>query len=192
MQSNNITLSNNFIEELNKHGKKIHFNKQDNPINYINSQSKFYIILSGKIKVFNINFETNREQTISLLTRGDMYDIVVLLDGKEHDLMTEVIEKGIAIELQLSIVKEWLKTNEAFRSYILPYISKRIRDLEELSSDLSLLTTYERLTKLILKDIDQSGNILKGLSHKEIGNLIGTVRQVVERHLKENNIVLKT
>ena len=85
-----------------------------------------------------------------------------------------------------------LKTNDAFQSYILPYIGKRIKDLEELSSDLSLLTTYERLTKLILKDIDNSGQLLKELSHKEIGNLIGTVRQVVERHLKENNIIIKS
>jgi DNA-binding transcriptional regulator LsrR (DeoR family) len=60
--------------------------------------------------------------------------------------------------------------------------------MEELSSDLSLYSTSERLIKLLLQNLDPNNimkyNLLQGLSNTEIAKLIGTVRHVVERHLK--------
>jgi len=120
-----------------------------------------------------------------------MFDSIILLDGMPHDVMTDILEEGTAIEIPIYKVREWMKNNESFKSYLLPYISRQLRNLEELSSDLSLLNTSERLTKLIIKDIENNGELLKGLSNTEIGNLIGTVRHVIERHLKNNQIIIK-
>jgi len=182
-------INRNLVFELQEYGRHITFTKKDNPITYENSNKYFYIIFSGKIKVFNLNFKTNREQTLYMIGKGDMFDTLVLLDGQDHDILTEVIEEGTAIEIPIDKVREWLDHNESFKSYFYPYVSKQLRNIEELATDLSLLDTSERLTKLILKDIEMSGELLRGLSHTEMGNLIGTVRHVVERHLKKNNIL---
>ena len=151
----NFDLSTNlqpsFLKELQVFGKQISFSKNNNPITYENAEKYFYIIMSGKIKVYNLNFETNREQTLFLLNRGDMFDSIVLLDGLSHDVLTDVLEKGQAIQIPIDKVRDWMKDNESFQSYLLPYISRQLRALEELSSDLSLLDTSERLTKLIFK-----------------------------------------
>lgn len=177
------------VSELQEFGSYIDFTKKDNPLTYENSEKYFYIIFSGKLKVYNINFETNREQTLYLLSTGDMFDALVLLDELPHDILTEVIEDGTAIQLPISKVRDWLDNNESFKSYFYPYISKQLRNIEELATDLSLLDTSERITKLILKDIEMSGELLRGLSNTEMGNLIGTVRHVIERHLKKKNII---
>ena len=71
-----------------------------------------------------------------------------------------------------------------------------MRYLEETITDISLYSTSERLIKLIVQDFTPNNifrfNILEGLSHTETANLLGTVRHVVERHLrnlkKENMI----
>jgi len=187
-----IILNNNeFINDLKQYGKKVNFNKDYNPVSYENSDKYFYIILSGKIKIFNLNIQTSREQTLYMLSKGDVFDPLVLLDGLPHEVMSEVLEEGEAIELPIYIVREWLNSNPQFKSFFLPYISRQLRNVEELATDLSLLSTSERLTKLILKDIESSGELLRGLSHTEMGNLIGTVRHVIERHLKENKIIKK-
>ena len=63
-----------------------------------------------------------------------------------------------------------------------------MRGLEELATDMSLYSTSQRLIKLLLQNSDPTNrakyNILQGLSNTQIANLIGTVRHVVERHLK--------
>lgn len=184
-------INKSLVSELKEFGSYISFTKKDNPLTYENSEKYFYIIFSGKLKVYNINFETNREQTLFLLSKGDMFDTLVLLDGLPHDILTEVLEDGTAIQLPIDKVRDWLNNNESFKSYFYPYISKQMRNIEELATDLSLLDTSERITKLILKDIEMSGALLKNLSNREIGNLIGTVRHVIERYLKKNNIIKK-
>jgi len=71
-----------------------------------------------------------------------------------------------------------------------------MRYLEETLTDISLYSTSERLIKLIVEDYNPSNifrfKILDGLSHTDSANLIGTVRHVVERHLKDlkNNHII--
>jgi DNA-binding transcriptional ArsR family regulator len=64
-----------------------------------------------------------------------------------------------------------------------------MRHVEELATDLSLYDTSHRLIKLLLQSLDpaniQKYNLIHSLSNSEIAKLIGSVRQVVERHLKK-------
>ena len=176
-------------EEFAKHGEIINFSKNDNPFDADTTLEYFFVIISGKIKVYDINFNTNREQTLYLLVKGDMYDVVSLLDGKYHELAVEVLEKGSAIKFSISKVREWMREYPHFENLIFKQIGNQIRGLENLVLDISLLETKDRLLKLLLRNLDiyekKGVEFLKNLSHTEIANLIGTVRHVVERHLKE-------
>lgn len=175
-------------DEFQQYGTVIDFSKSDNPFDADSLMEWFYIIQSGKVKVYDINFKTNREQTLYLLSRGDMYDVVPLLDHKEHNLATEVLEAGSAIRFPLYKVREWIHQFPRFEQLIYQYVAKQMRQVEELALDLSLLETKERLLKLLLhnfESIENRGvNLLSKLSHAEIANLIGTVRHVIDRHLK--------
>ncbi len=175
-------------DEFQQYGTVISFSKHDNPFDADLVMDWFYIIQSGKVKVYDINFKTNREQTLYLLSRGDMYDVVPLLDKQEHNLATEVLEAGSAIRFPLYKVREWIRAFPKFELLIYQYVAKQMRQVEELALDLSLLETKERLLKLLLhnfESIENRGvNLLSKLSHAEIASLIGTVRHIIDRHLK--------
>jgi len=136
-----------------------------------------------------MNFETNREQTLYLLIRGDMYDLVTLLDGREHNLASDILEAGEAIRFPVDKVREWMHKYPAFEQLIYRFVANQMRNLENLAIDLSLLETKERLLKLLLKNIDtiehKGLSILDKLSRTEIANLIGTVRHIIDRHIKD-------
>ena len=176
-------------EEFRKYGSVIEFDKNNNPFSSDETLKWFFIIISGKVKIYDMNFETGREQTLYLLVRGDMYDTIPLLDGKPHDLASEVLEKGNAIKFPIEKVREWMRKFPSFEQLMYRYIANQIRHTEELATDLSLLETKERLLKLLLKNvetIDKRGvAFLDKLSHTEIANLIGTVRHIIDRHFKD-------
>ena len=176
-------------DEFAKYGSLINFDRDDNPFYADNTLEYFYIVASGKIKVYEINFDTNREQTLYMLIRGDMFDVVTLLDNTEHNLATEVLENGVAIRFPIYKVREWIDTFPDFKQLIFRYVAMQMRSVEELAIDISLHNTKDRLLKLLLKNIemiDKRGvDILSKLSHTEIANLIGTVRHIVDRHIKE-------
>ncbi len=63
-----------------------------------------------------------------------------------------------------------------------------MRYTEELATDISLYSTYERLIKIILQNINPNNNqyyrLIQNLSKSEIAKLLGTIRHVIEKHLK--------
>jgi len=176
-------------QEIEAAGQLIRLERGETPFDYDEALEHFFIFLSGKIKFFQMNLESGKEQTLYLMGRGDMYDTVVLLDGKPHELMSEVLETGEALRLPIGKVREWMYKYPIFGEIILKYVAAQVRHVEELATDLTLLDTRERLLKLIVRNLEQSENrgknMLEGLSHAEIAKLIGTVRHVVDRHIKQ-------
>ncbi len=182
-------LDQSFEQQFLQYGKIVSLKKRETPFLGDELSKKFYIVLKGKIKSFQMNLETSKEQTLFVYRAGDMFDTLILLDGKPHEVLYEVIESAEVLELPIEKVREWLKTNEKFNRHFFPYIASQMRHAEELASDLSLYSTSERLSKLLLQNINPNDDhyyqLLQNLSKTEIAKLLGTVRNVVERHLKE-------
>jgi CRP-like cAMP-binding protein len=182
-------LDQNFEEQFLKYGKIISLKKKETPFLDGELSKYFYIVLKGKIKSFQMNLENAKEQTLFVYRQSDMFDTLVLLDGKSHDVLYEVLESTDLLQLPIEKVREWLRTNEQFNRHFFPYIASQMRHTEELASDLSLYSTSEQLSKLLLQNMNPNDNhyyqLLQNLSKTEIAKLLGTVRNVVERHLKE-------
>ncbi|ADV46087.1 Crp/Fnr family transcriptional regulator [Nitratifractor salsuginis] len=174
------------IEEV---GKLVTFGKRDDPFGFDITLEYFFFFFSGKLKVFEMNLSNGKEQTLYLLGRGDMFDTVTLLDDQPHEVMTEVLEPGEALRVPIGKVREWMYRYPVFGEIVLKYVAAQIRHVEELAADLTLLDTKERLIKLIIQNLERSErtgqNLLENLSHAEIAKLIGTVRHVVDRHIKQ-------
>lgn len=150
----------------------------------------FYFIMSGKIKISQINPETAKEQTINILTRGDMFDTITLLDGGEHEYLSTVIEESEVVQVPIGHVRELIENDTKFKSFFFPYLAKQMRESEELAVDLSLYDVYNRLLRLIGRNVDTTAgvtklNLIDNLSHEELASLVGSVRKVVNRNLQK-------
>lgn len=148
----------------------------------------FYFILSGKIKISQVNPETSKEQTLYLLSRGDMFDVISLLDGKQHDYISLALEESEVVEVPISHIREFIDSNPAFNRFFFPYLAKQMRNMEDLAVDLSLYDVYNRLLRLIARNVDttkeQSLRLIHNLSHEELAALVGSVRKVVNRNIQ--------
>jgi len=176
------------IEDINRYGKIVTFYKNMPAMNYEDTMRYFYFIIDGRIKVYQFNLQNSKEQTVKILSRGDMFDVIVLLDDKPHEVMTEAYEDTKALRVPIDTVREWINNNPEFRKLIFQYIASEMRSLEELATDLSLLDTSTRFIKLLLKHFDPKTaklRLIHDLPHEEIASLIGTVRHVVNRHIQE-------
>jgi CRP-like cAMP-binding protein len=182
-------LDQSFEDQFLKYGKIIFLKKKETPFLNGELSKYFYIVLKGKIKSFQLNLETAKEQTLFIYRHGDMFDTLILLDGKNHDILYEVLEDVDLLELPIEKVRYWLKTNEQFNRHFFPYLASQMRHTEELESYISLYSTSQRLSKLLLQNMNQNDHhyyqLLQNLSKTEIAKLLGTVRHVIESHLKE-------
>lgn len=176
-------------QEVEKYGKIEEFSKKQLLFSPSQMQEKFFFVLDGRIKVSQVNLEDGKEQTLKILTAGDMYDVVTLLDAKVHENILEALDDVKIIVFPIAIVREWMYHDRQFNQLLFPYIAQQFRDMEELALDLSFYDTSKRLLKLISKNIVQPNSgrksLIHDLPHEELAALIGTVRKVLNRHIQK-------
>ncbi len=150
----------------------------------------FYFIMSGKVKISQINIESGKEQILYLLTSGDMFDITTLLDGKQSEYIGEVLERCEVVEVPLEDVRMLLHSDASFQRFFFPYVAQQLRSMEELAIDLSLYDVYQRIIHLFARFVDNSESkpklkLIENLSHEELASMVGSVRKVVNRSLQK-------
>lgn len=179
---------NDMHQDIEKYGKVQHFSKGELIFTPEEMCNKFFFVLDGRIKVSQVSLKDGKEQILKILSYGDMYDIVSLLDNQIHDNLLHALDDVKVMVFPKEIITKWMHDNKEFNKLLFPYIAKQFRDMEELALDLSFYDTSERLVKLISKNINTENkhnfNLIHDLSHEEIASLIGTVRKVLNRHLQ--------
>ncbi len=152
------------------------------------SLERFYVILSGRMRVDRINPDTGRELTVALLGPGDVFDIICLLDYRKHEVFVTAIDDLETLYVPIVNIRTWIQRNPELHRTFLLYLGNQIRFLEELASDLSLHDTLTRLALLILRHTNpehpQELQLIHDLSDEELAKMIGSVRAVVNRHLQ--------
>ena len=159
------------------------------------ASEQFTVIISGRMELTRTNPETGRQITLFTLTAGDAFDVITLLDGREHDVQPVALEPLELITAPLGKVRQWIETHPAFNRALLPYLGEKIRKLENLSADLALYETVTRLAKLILQQAtpdfplagvdDLHPPLINTLSDEAMARMIGSVRVIVNRHIQD-------
>jgi len=148
----------------------------------------FYIIASGRIKMYNVDEVSQKEHTLFLLKKGDVFDLLCLLDGIKHKVYYECLDNIKVLAIPMDKLRAWLNNNPIYYKNFLSYSGKIMRTLEENVSQLIFANISTRLLKLLLDNIDKKSNqlqLINDLPNKELAFLIGSTRAVVNRHLQE-------
>ena len=174
---------------VSKTQKKIYLKKGEDPLNNIDTKNYFYFVISGKLKIYQIDFKTSRELTLYMLSRGDMFDVVSLLDANPNQYISEVLEDTELIRLPLEEVQEMILQDNAFRQLFYSYLAGKLKSMENLAVSLSFYDVYQRVLQLFtnftyMKDNKPTLKIIDNLNHEEIASMVGTVRKVVNRSLQ--------
>ena len=172
--------------------EKKHFliEKGETPFTGDETLRYFYFILSGKIKISQIHPLSSKEQTTHLLSRGDMFDVVTLLDSDRHDYIATALERSEIVQVPIGHIREKIDTDPAFKRFFFPYLARQMRQMGDLAVDLSLYDVYHRLLRLIERNMEVTEDkselhLINDLSHEELAALVGTVRKVLNRNLQK-------
>lgn len=164
------------------------------------NQEWFHFIIKGRLEVSKINVDSGREVTIFMCNKGDVFDLLAILQNKKHDVLSTVLEDLECLVAPMPVAREWLIKYPELNKNFLPYVGKHLYELESMTSDLALYDTTARLVKLILRSTEKKSKsnqhypvkLIDNLSHEQIAKMIGSVRVVVNRSiqkLKQEGIV---
>jgi len=170
--------------------KDLYFKKGEDPLSSADTLKYFYFVINGKIKIYDIDFETSKEQTLYMLAHGDMFDVISLLDGKPNQYISEVLEDTHLIQIPLIDVQNMILNDPKFRQYFYSYVAQQLKSMEQLAISLSFYDVYQRVVQLFAKftetiDGKSQLKVIDNLKHEDIASMVGSVRKVVNRTLQK-------
>ncbi len=172
--------------------KRFHLERWDKKrtVSFEQISDTFHIIVSGRVRVEQINEETGRTITLFLLAPGDVFDLLALLTNSPCDGILVAIDDLELLTIHTKEARQWIGKHPEFNLSFLPYLGQQIRALARLSGDLALHNTETRLAHLILNHLERKKDghlnirLINDLSHEALASMIGSVRAVVNRQLQ--------
>lgn len=147
----------------------------------------FFIIVSGRVKMYQVDDFGEKEITLFILSNNDMFDLFCLLDGKRHEVFYECLDEVKVLAAPMPEIRKWYNQYPAALKNLMPYVGKQLRLLENFVSSITFTDISTRILKLLISHVNSSSKDLEkinDLSNKEIAFLIGSTRTVVNRHLQ--------
>ncbi len=150
-----------------------------------------FIILSGKVKVTTFS-ETGKEVIFSLLSEGDFFGDMSLLDGKPRSATVISIEDSELKLIRRNDFTNLIKKHPGIALKLFEELTSRLRKADERIESLAFLDVTGRVAGILLQLAEERGEksinsvfIKSRPTHQELANMAGTTRETVTRVLKQ-------
>ena len=158
---------------------------------------RFFVVIDGQLEIKQSNPDTGREATLDMLYAGDCFDLMVLFDDQPHDVIISPLTTVKLLSVTLATMRRWLWTYPQFNQQFMPYLAKKMREKEQQASSLILNDVTTRLSRIILKHInnikmyagpqeeEHKHHLVNGVNDDTLARMTGSVRQVINKQLQQ-------
>ena len=148
-------------------------------------------IMKGRIRISTLS-EDGKEVVLNILGRGELFGEIALIDGKERSADASVIEDAELVVIDARDFMPFLAARPELATRLLVLLCQRIRWVSNLYEDAVFRHLPARLAKHLLWLADSFGSDTKAgkrigikLSQQDLGNLMGTTRESVNKQMRQ-------
>jgi CRP/FNR family cyclic AMP-dependent transcriptional regulator len=152
--------------------------------------STMFVILSGRVKISRIS-DDGREVILSILSDGDFFGEMSLLDGHTRSASVTSIEESELMVIRREEFLQMMKDYPQIAINLLKELAQRIRKSDEQIKSLSLQDATGRVASTLLRIAEDSGVFRKGQVEilelplqQDLANMAGTSRETISRVIK--------
>lgn len=147
-------------------------------------------LLSGRVKLSTVSAD-GKEMVFGILGRGEIFGEISLLDGEERTATVTAIEPTELLIIERRDFIAFLERQPKVAIQLLGTLALRLRLTNELFEDTIFRNLPARLAKRLLILAESCGEEMTDgtlidlkLSQQEIGNMIGTSRESVNKQMR--------
>ena len=149
-----------------------------------------FVIHSGQVKV-SIVSEDGREVILSILSAGDFFGEMSLLDGNPRSANVTTMQETELLMLRRSDFVRLIQNAPQIAVKLLSVLAGRLRKTDRQIEGLALSDVTGRITQTLLQLADEHGTptpegilVRNRPTHQDLANMSGTTRETVSRVLK--------
>jgi CRP-like cAMP-binding protein len=148
-------------------------------------------IMTGRIKISTISAE-GKEIVLNILGPGELFGEIALIDGKDRSADATVMETAELVVIDARDFMPFLEERPDLTTRLLVMLCERVRWVNDLYEDAVFMHLPARLAKHLIRlgetfgveADDGSLRISLKLSQQDLGNLMGTTRESVNKQMR--------
>lgn len=164
------------------HAEEVIFHKDDPGLT-------LYVIVDGLVKIA-LPSEEGGEAVLALLTKGEFFGELSLLDGQPRSASAIAMEPTLTVVLHRDDFLSFVQEHPGVAMSMLSTLSQRLRRADDVISDAVFLDIPSRLAKKLVELTESFGRpVADGveidlrLRQQELASMVGTTRESVNRGL---------
>jgi len=165
------------VDQVFQRGENI-FNEDDEGVG-------FYLIISGRVKIFKLSLE-GKEQILHIFGPGEPFGEVAVFTGKRFPANAEAMEESRVFFFPRKAFGELIRQDPSLALNMLAVLSHRLRRFSALIENLSLKEVPGRLAAhlLYLSEIKKGAiDLTLEISKNQLAGLLGTIPETLSRIL---------
>lgn len=150
-----------------------------------------FIIESGSVRIY-VPGSQGTDLTLAHMGPGDFFGDISLLDGRPRTASAAAAAESVVLSLERSDFSTLLRSRPDSALSVLEVIAGRLRESDQMASDLAFLDAAGRLARKLLEFANASGLkrgdgtlVNASLTQEELASMIGVTRESVNRNLSE-------
>ena len=175
------------IVAISRHGIERKFKKNTVIITEGDSSDSFYVIKTGRVKVF-VSDESSKEIILNSQGPGEYFGELSLIDDTPRSASVMTTEDSTLVLVTRPLFEKHLTENPELAIKLIRYLAQRVRSLTVNVKNLALLDVYGRVARTLLDlAVNQDDRLIteERLTHQDIANRVGSSREMVSRILKD-------
>jgi CRP/FNR family transcriptional regulator len=147
--------------------------------------SGFYVILSGRVKIFKLSPD-GKEQILHILTTGEPFGEVPVFAGEKFPAHAQAMEDSRVFFFPRPAFVDLVKKTPSLALNMLAVLSRRLRKFSSLIEDLSLKEVPGRLAAYLLylaEGKKGKSEVILEISKNQLASLLGTIPETLSRIL---------
>jgi CRP/FNR family cyclic AMP-dependent transcriptional regulator len=146
------------------------------------SCERLYILRQGRVDIYRLTSSGKRLVT-RRIQAGSVFGMMGLLGQTMQGNFAEATEDSTVCMITREDVLALLKRQPDVALRVLEIVGNRLRRLEERLVEAAYSPVSMRLAHFLLTNVDLASGVLTNVTHEEIGDTIGAVRQTVTEAL---------
>jgi CRP/FNR family cyclic AMP-dependent transcriptional regulator len=144
-----------------------------------------FVVAGGQVKVVLVG-EDGREVILAVLGPGDFFGELALIDDEPRSAHVIAMEDARLLVLRRDDFHRELEAHPRIALGLLRALSRRLRRADDKIGALVMLDVYGRVARVLLElAADGPGDLVTGVTHSTMAQMIGSSRETVSRTLRD-------
>ncbi len=143
-----------------------------------------FILKQGRVNIYRINQE-GKKLVIGSIAPGSVFGEMSLIGQAMHDTFAEAAEDCALCVMSQSDLERVLLSKPRVALRFMELMALRLHEVEERMESVAFKSVPARLAAYLLQLAEQSDCVIRGVSHQDLADMVGTYRETVTRILNE-------